>query len=178
MSKLCECGCGRAAPIAQRTNHAFGHIKGQPVRFILGHNGAKSPVKYVEEARGFTTPCWVWQRTHDLGGYGQLTVKRRTIKAATWMWEQKNGPVPNGLHLDHLCRVRACVNPDHLEPVTPRENLLRGVGVSAINAAKTHCKHGHPFDEENTRIEKDGRRKCRACDRRRWHERKKRGERV
>jgi HNH endonuclease len=74
------------------------------------------------------------------------------------------GPVPEGLELDHLCRNRACVNPAHLEPVSHRENVLRGASFAAINAVKTHCIHdGHPFDDVNTIVRPEGRRGCRAC---------------
>jgi len=75
------------------------------------------------------------------------------------------GPIPAGLQLDHLCRNRACVRPDHLEPVRSRENTLRGFGPSAINARKTVCAHGHPFDEANTGRSPNGRRFCRECGR-------------
>jgi hypothetical protein len=75
------------------------------------------------------------------------------------------GAVPEGLELDHLCRVRGCVNPKHLEPVTHRENLMRGESWSAVNARKTHCPEGHPYDETNTYIDGKGRRRCRECAR-------------
>jgi hypothetical protein len=75
------------------------------------------------------------------------------------------GPIPEGLHLDHLCRVPACVNPTHLEPVTPRENALRGETLPAANSLKTHCIHGHPFTAENTMPNTRGGRKCRTCHR-------------
>ena len=73
------------------------------------------------------------------------------------------GPIPRGLVLDHLCRVRNCVRPDHLEPVTRGENVLRGETIPAANRAKTACKDGHDFDEENTYIAPNGHRGCRKC---------------
>lgn len=74
------------------------------------------------------------------------------------------GPITDGLDMDHLCRNRRCVNPDHLEPVTPRINNLRAPnGVSALNAVKTHCDSGHPFDADNTYVTPNGKRSCRTC---------------
>jgi len=78
--------------------------------------------------------------------------------------------VPLGLELDHLCRVRRCVNPEHLEEVTHQTNVLRGEGVAAINAAKTHCPQGHPYDEKNTLVWM-GERLCKACRRERYYKR-------
>jgi hypothetical protein len=73
------------------------------------------------------------------------------------------GPIPDGLVLDHLCRNRACCNPRHIEPVSQRENLMRGETVCASHAIKTHCINGHAFDEANTYIDREGKRKCREC---------------
>ncbi|MDP9224875.1 MAG: HNH endonuclease [Actinomycetota bacterium] len=73
------------------------------------------------------------------------------------------GPIPEGLTLDHLCRNTSCVNPQHLEPVTVRENVLRGMGWGAKNKRKTHCHRGHPFDAKNTLRIPGGTRKCRTC---------------
>jgi len=102
-------------------------------------------------------------------GYGYISIGTTNHRAHRLLWESIHGPTPEGLVLDHLCRRRDCVRPDHLELVTNHENVLRGVGISAENARKEFCANGHPFDTANTRIElrNDGRRKrrCRACSR-------------
>jgi hypothetical protein len=117
-------------------------------------------------------PCWLWTASIvSTTGYGQFGVaKGSTATAHRWAWESVNGPVPQGLQLDHLCRVRACVRPDHLEPVTQRENLLRGETVVARAAAATHCPAGHAYAGDNLRIRASGHRACVECDRRRSRE--------
>lgn len=109
--------------------------------------------------------CWSWTAALASGGYGLFTVHERMVLSHRFAYELLVGPIPDGLHIDHLCRNRRCVNPDHLEPVTCRENVLRGVSNSARNARKTHCPQGHPYDDENTYITPVGGRNCRACKR-------------
>ena len=106
-------------------------------------------------------------------GYGVASLGKAgsSGRAHKVVWERLRGPVPDGLVLDHLCRNRACVNPDHLEPVTQRVNSLRGVGAAAQQARKTHCKYGHEYTSENTQlyINQHGNvsRQCKVCGYRR-----------
>ena len=85
--------------------------------------------------------------------------------AHRFAYETFVGPIPEGLTIDHLCRIRHCVNPEHLEAVTDRVNILRGEGISAQHARATHCPQGHPYDLINTYVAPDGDRDCRDCRR-------------
>jgi len=119
--------------------------------------------------------CWEWVGHRSRGGYGKIVMPRthgtwesgspKSVFVHRVAYEVFVGPIPDGLHLDHLCRNRACCNPEHLEPVTNRENLLRGESFSAVNARKTECVNGHAFDAANTYVTRQGHRACRACAR-------------
>lgn len=110
--------------------------------------------------------CWQWLGGVSGHGYGRFYADGRQQQAHRVMWEARVGPIPPGLELDHLCRNPGCVNPDHLEPVTPKENKLRGVSPLALKAQQTHCYRGHPFTPDNTRLRVRGRgfsRICKTC---------------
>lgn len=102
---------------------------------------------------------------------------RRVVRAHRLVYELLVGPIPDGLQLDHLCRNRGCVRPDHLEPVTRRTNILRGTGPSAIHARKTQCPHGHPYDRTVTRRGTTERR-CSTCENARGRARYHRSKEV
>jgi HNH endonuclease len=123
--------------LAVKTNRRYGHTKGQPVRFVRGHGRRLSGVPYREQDMGYETACWVWQRARTRAGYGQAFDGRKMRPAHKVYYERKYGEVPKGLVLDHLCRVRACVNPSHLEPVTHAENVRRGVTKANVDAVRT-----------------------------------------
>ncbi len=116
--------------------------------------------------------CWLWMGTQQKG-YGRFGANGAMILAHRHAYKSLVGPIPKGLELDHLCRVRGCVNPSHLEPVTRLVNVRRGAGHGSEKA----CPSGHPYDEENTMHRGDGSRVCRTCNRERCR-RYRRGERT
>lgn len=116
--------------------------------------------------------CWLWTASVCRSGYGNFNVGRmgRKFKSHRIAYTLLVGKIPDGLELDHLCRVRRCVNPDHLEPVTPEENRKRsqrvnnGNYIRAISAGqRTHCSKGHEYTEITTYRYKDGRKDCLIC---------------
>jgi hypothetical protein len=167
-------GGGMVTPL--RDQSAFCRMRGMP--------GYRHPrERFWEKVRKngpvFSTlgPCWLWigGASKSNGGYYgrfKLPRQRKDISAHRWAWEEVNGPLTEGKTLDHLCRNTLCVNPDHLEPVTMRENILRGTNTAANHARKTHCVNGHPFSGENLFITKNGQRMCRTC-RRQWERERK-----
>lgn len=130
--------------------------------------------KYVVDA---DTGCWNWTATRHGAGYGTIREGRRgsrALMAHRVSYEIHVGPIPDGLQIDHLCRNRGCVNPAHLEPVTSRENTMRGSTLPAANVQKTHCNHGHPYSGPNLLKLPNGERRCRSCSkvaRRRYYAR-------
>ena len=114
--------------------------------------------------------CWIWVGRTASNGYGVLNIGNRRRQAHRVVYEYFRGPIPEGLEIDHLCRVHPCVNPGHLEAVTHAENMRRGMSLPAQNSRKTHCTRGHELFGDNLRVDKNGRRSCRTCTRDRQRE--------
>ena len=143
---------------------------------VKRHGSPGSPAPILDHGRtpeqrflGFVEEqpngCWHWTGAiHPKTGYARFWAAGDRF-AHRWSYEHFVGPIPDGLVVDHLCRVRHCVNPDHMEPVTYRENCLRGVGPSARNAKKRDCDSGHPLIGDNLYICPRGTRKCKQCRR-------------
>lgn len=135
---------------------------------------ARLPERFWSKVSVHESGCWLWTAALTMpgmggaGGYGRIRLNDRGTSHALahrFSYERLVGAVPDGLQLDHLCRVRRCVNPTHLEPVTPRENTMRSSSFIPDNAAKTHCDSGHAFDRKNTHVDSKGHRVCRTCNR-------------
>lgn len=110
------------------------------------------------------TKCWLWTGCLGGNGYGYVRIKNVSYVSHRVSYEMAGGVIPAGLEIDHLCRVRCCVNPRHLEPVTGRENQIRSpFTLASIFSAKTHCPKGHAYAGDNLRIAVGGGRICRAC---------------
>jgi hypothetical protein len=117
----------------------------------------------------FSTDCWLWTGTTNGTGYAKVYANGRLRVVHELIWELANGPKPAGMDLDHLCEVKHCINPDHLEPVTRQENLRR---ASKGNFRKTHCPKGHEYTTDNILPNKRGKRNCKTCHRLREQQRR------
>lgn len=186
---LCECGCGQETSIIYKTNGQRGDVRGAHRRYLPYHHlrSAKDEDRYVVNLE---TGCWEFKGSKRWGyGMMQHPLKHKVVMAHRYFWEKEHGPVPDGLELDHLCRVRRCVNPSHLEPVTRRENIVRGVNQIARQVRQTHCKRGHLLEGWNILTTKTTARRCRECrklytttpeyrEKRRAYEERRRGLRT
>lgn len=157
-------GCQAPAVSRQWCRKHYARVRrhGDPEQaaYIRGDDEARFWA-HVEKSDG----CWRWTGTVGGTGYAAWTFDGKANQAAyRYSYELLIGPIPAGLVIDHLCRNTQCVNPDHLEPVTNAENVLRGIGPTAINARKTECVHGHAYTSANTGINPTtGSRFCKAC---------------
>lgn len=164
---LCQCGCGTRTGLYTKT--MSGHVRGQPRKYLAGHH-MKLKDPWVINAE---TGCWLWQGFIDPGGYGTRGHRGgKSSMAHRRVYEERKGAIPFGLQLDHLCKVRHCVNPDHMEPVTPKINTLRSEGITALSSRKTHCKQGHSLPPElQFNVSQGFHRRCKVCQKeqqKRW----------
>lgn len=131
---------------------------------VLGDD--RLPPNFWSKVDAGDNGCWLWTAARKADGYGVFAIERAAKRAHRVSYEALVGPIPSGLQLDHLCRTRHCVNPDHLEPVSQHENNRRGESRSSLRARQTECVNGHPFDDQNTAWVQQGKyrlRRCKAC---------------
>lgn len=137
---VCACGCGAPAPIARRTSAKGGVVRGQRLRFVSGHNKRRAPdlSRFLPVEHGFRTPCWDWTGPKTRKGYGRIQVGGVHRQAHAVAYEATRGPIPAGFVLDHLCRNRGCIRPDHLEAVPVAVNTRRGA-LAKLNPSKVEA---------------------------------------
>jgi hypothetical protein len=132
------------------------------------HYSKTTEARFWASVKKMPNGCWEWQGYVDPAGYGQIFLGKNIPHISVnefvhrYAYELLKGPIPEGLTIDHLCRNRRCVCPDHLEAVTFHENLFRGDNIAVVYSRRTHCKHGHEYTPENTRIYREHRR-CKKC---------------
>jgi len=136
-------------------------------RYVTEHHLGRLPRRFRQKIEvDEDTGCWLWTASKNWKGYGQYWLNGTSVGAHRVAYETLVRPIEPDLQLDHLCRVRHCVNPWHMQQVSCRENLMRGDTIARAHAEATHCPHGHKYEEWNTYISKCGGRICRAC----WRE--------
>lgn len=130
----CWCGCGQETSLAPQGLSSRFNVRGAPQRYVPCHSPRNARRGYKVEDNGYDTPCWTWQGCKNRSGYGHIKVNGRLKRAHRVHYEEANGPIPDGLQLDHLCRITSCVNPAHLEPVSPAENIRRAKSTKLIRS--------------------------------------------
>lgn len=161
-------GCGRPHRARGYCRRCYDKAKHNG-EFVPSPHRSMTPEQWYWYAVRPSDGCWEWTGRHDVLGYSLIYIEGKYRKAHRFSYELHIGQIPADLHLDHLCRNRGCVNPQHLEPVTLVENIMRGNGAAAQAARRTHCPQGHPYFGDNLVLTDKGYRVCRTC--RRKHDR-------
>ncbi len=165
-------GCDRKARAkGQCDRHCRLRCQGKELHPLKMKRGHGTPPRIIYDEiecpnKELEGPCHIFRGHKSQNGYGSVRLNGKMVPVHRYCWEVKFGPIPEGLVVDHRCRSRACCNPNHLRIVTCKINALENsVGISAINAAKTHCPRGHQFDDGSLKIYRYGpRRVCMVCD--------------
>lgn len=161
-------------PVQYRLDEVYGQPdlvseRSQIAQASLRVDGNPYALKYVERflqrVEVDSNGCWRWASTLNNKGYARMGMYHRLVLMHRWAYILFRGVILPGLELDHLCSTPCCVNPDHLDPVTHKENNQRGNSISTKHAQKTHCPQGHPYDEENTSYTRGKGRACKTCRR-------------
>lgn len=160
-SRQCSGAAARVETLAPRRPRP--HVA-RPPRIVRERKPRPSPIERFVVRLEYAAPgCWHWLGFRHCG-YGRFTANGHAGYAHRWAYEYFVGPIPDGYHIDHLCRVHYCVNPDHLRTVPEKVNILAAFGWSGLNARRTHCPKGHEYTPENTYVHR-GQRDCRECNR-------------
>lgn len=141
----CHCGCGEKTKLATKNDSSgkYPRIKGEPMHYIKGHRNFDNSPEYKVEDKGYETHCWIWLRAKNKGGYGISTGRGKLHNLAHRHYYMKfKGTVPKGIsmQIDHLCKNRDCVNPNHLELVTHAENLRRSSQAKLTISLARHIR--------------------------------------
>jgi hypothetical protein len=137
------CGCGQRTRLSTRNRPDLGHVKGQPLTYVNGHNARGTGQWRISvEDRGFETACHIWLGSKDLRGYGQASNDGQVEPTHRIAYARVHGPVPAGMDIDHLCRIPSCCNPAHLEAVTHAENNRRGAGTKLTKSQALAVRAG------------------------------------
>ena len=132
----------------------------------MGRHKKDTQKNFYSKIKILPNSCWEWQaKIHNPTGYGHFCINRKTFLAHRISYILHKGAIPHGLVINHICRNRKCVNPNHLEVVTLKENILKGFSIPAINSKKTHCIRGHPFNGDNLYISPNGKRASKKSNR-------------
>jgi hypothetical protein len=138
---LCQCGCGQPTNIVKASCASRGLRRGDHYQFVRGHHN-RTTTRYLEADCGYETPCWIWQLHKSRDGHGRVVLQGgRFVMAHRAMYEERHGAISEGMHLHHRCEVPGCVNPDHLEELTPAQHKQRHARLTESDVRAIRARH-------------------------------------